>query len=141
MTSSGTILILADDDPDDRLLTREAFEEAGYQGDFRFVEDGRQLLEYLDLSRKSLPGVILLDLNMPRMSGFEALRELKADPALRSIPIIVLTTSNADEDVLRSYDLGGNSFITKPASFAELTGVAKRVISYWLETVKLPPQH
>jgi two-component system response regulator len=141
MSPANTILILADDDPDDRLLTREAFEEAGYQGTFQFVEDGRQLLEYLDHSRKSLPGVILLDLNMPRMSGYEALSELKADQALRRIPIIVLTTSSADEDVLRSYDLGVNSFITKPASFQELTEVAKRVIDYWLETVKLPPQH
>ncbi len=140
MTQSRTILILADDDPDDRLLTREAFEEAGYQGAFQFVEDGRQLLEYLDSSRKSLPGVILLDLNMPRMSGYEALTELKTDQALRRIPIIVLTTSSADEDVLRSYDLGVNSFITKPSSFQELTEVAKRVIDYWLETVKLPPQ-
>lgn len=141
MTHSRTILILADDDPDDRLLTREAFEEAGYEGAFQFVEDGQQLLDFLDRSRQSLPCVILLDLNMPRMSGYEALTELKADQELRRIPIIVLSTSSADEDILRSYDLGVNSFITKPGSFQDLTEVAKRVIHYWLETVKLPPQN
>ena len=140
MSQARTILILADDDPDDRLLTREAFEEAGFAGTFQFVEDGQQLLDFLDHSRDSLPGVILLDLNMPRMNGYEALSELKTDAALRRIPIIVLTTSNANEDILRSYDLGVNSYITKPASFGELTEVAKRVIDYWLETVKLPPQ-
>ena len=110
-------------------------------GNFQFFDDGQQLLDYLDRSRQHLPGVILLDLNMPRMNGYEALSELKADQALRRIPIIVLTTSNADEDVLRSYDLGVNSFITKPGSFEELTEVARRVIDYWLETVKLPPQN
>jgi CheY-like chemotaxis protein len=139
MSHSRTILILADDDPDDRLLTQEAFEEAGYDGTFEFFGDGQQLLDYLNRSRHQLPGVILLDLNMPRMSGYEALTELKADQALRRIPIIVLTTSNADEDILRSYDLGVNSFITKPGSFGQLTEVARRVIDYWLETVKLPP--
>jgi len=140
MTQARTILILADDDPDDRLLTREAFEEAGFAGTFQFVDDGQQLLDYLDTSRESLPGVILLDLNMPRMNGYEALSELKTDAALRRIPIIVLTTSNSSEDILRSYDLGVNSFITKPGSFGELKEVAKRVIDYWLGTVKLPPQ-
>jgi len=102
MSQARTILILADDDPDDRLLTREAFEEAGFAGTFQFVDDGQQLLDFLDRSRTSLPGVILLDLNMPRMNGYEALTELKTDAALRRIPIIVLTTSNASEDILRS---------------------------------------
>ena len=141
MSHSRSILILADDDPDDRLLTQEAFEEAGYDGTFQFFDDGQQLLDYLEHARQHLPGVILLDLNMPRMNGYEALSELKADQALRRIPIIVLTTSNADEDILRSYDLGVNSFITKPASFQELTEVARRVIDYWLGTVQLPPQN
>ena len=141
MSHSRSILILADDDPDDRLLTQEAFEEAGYDGTFQFFDDGQQLLDYLENARQHLPGVILLDLNMPRMNGYEALSELKADQALRRIPIIVLTTSNADEDILRSYDLGVNSFITKPASFQELTEVARRVIDYWLGTVQLPPQN
>jgi CheY-like chemotaxis protein len=140
MTPQRTILIMADDDPDDRLLTREAFEEAGYHGAFDFVEDGQQLLDRLRRPQVPVPDVILLDLNMPRMSGHEALRELKADPAFRRIPIIVLTTSSAEEDVVRSYDLGVNSFITKPGSFADLTAVARRLLEYWLDTVKLPTQ-
>lgn len=142
---SVTILI-ADDDPDDRMLAIEAFEEARLLNDVRFVEDGEQLLDYLhrrgryaDPARSPRPGLILLDLNMPRMDGREALVEIKRDPSLRRIPVVVLTTSAAEEDILRSYDLGVNSFITKPVSFAALVEKIQALGRYWFEVVELPP--
>jgi CheY-like chemotaxis protein len=140
-------ILLADDDEDDRLMTREALQDARLNNDLRAVIDGVDLLEYLrqtgpysgpqDAPR---PGLILLDLNMPRMDGREALAEIKSDPDLRSIPVVVLTTSRADEDVVRSYDLGVNSFITKPVTFQGLVDAMKVVSRYWLEIVDLPPR-
>jgi CheY-like chemotaxis protein len=140
------IILMADDDPDDRMLTEEAWEENQLASELHFVEDGEQLLEYLfrrgeyaHLAGKPLPGLILLDLNMPKKDGREALREIKTDPDLRRIPIVILTTSKAEEDILRTYDLGASSFITKPVTFEALVDVVKTLAKYWFEIVELPP--
>lgn len=139
-------ILMADDDPDDRQLTKEAFEENHLANDLRFVEDGEELMDYLHQRGKyaaegaaPLPGLILLDLNMPRKDGREALQEIKADPRLRNIRVIVLTTSKAEEDVLRTYDLSASSYITKPVTFEQLVEVVKTLGKYWLEIVELPP--
>jgi len=150
MTSSKkpiTILI-AEDDADDRILLREAFEENRLSNDLRFVEDGEELLAYLRREGRfagsadaPYPGLILLDLNMPRMDGREALRVIKADSQHQRIPVVVLTTSKAEEDVLRTYDLGVSSFITKPVTFENLLKVVQVLNQYWIEIVQLPPPH
>ncbi|HEY2588161.1 MAG TPA: response regulator [Tepidisphaeraceae bacterium] len=139
-------ILLADDDADDRMLTRDALAESRLANDLRFVEDGEQLMAYLRREGRFAapesapwPGLILLDLNMPRKDGREALREIKGDPALRSIPIVVLTTSKAEEDIYRTYDLGVNSFITKPVTFDGLVSVMRGLGRYWFEIVELPP--
>jgi CheY-like chemotaxis protein len=141
---SITILI-ADDDPDDRLLTQQALAEGRLMNDLRFVENGEELMDYLhnhgkyaDKKKFPHPELILLDLNMPKKDGREAIKEIKADPALRRIPIVVLTTSKAEEDIFRTYDLGINSFITKPATFEALVEVMKALNRYWFEIVVLP---
>lgn len=139
-------ILMADDDPDDRELTREAFRESRLANEFHTVEDGEELLDYLHrrgryaaLNGAPLPGLILLDLNMPRKDGREALREIKSDPQLRRIPIVVLTTSKAEEDILRSYDLGVNSYVTKPVTFQSLVELVRVLGRYWFEVVELPP--
>ncbi len=147
-THGDTITILmADDDPDDRLMTRDALEEARLGNDVRFVEDGEELMDYLRHRGKyssqqdsPRPGLILLDLNMPKKDGREALAEIRSDPNLRQIPVVVLTTSKAEEDIYRTYDLGVNSFITKPVSFEGLVEVMRTVGKYWFEIVKLPTE-
>jgi CheY-like chemotaxis protein len=140
------VILLADDDEEDRMLTSDALEESRVVNDLRFVEDGEELLDYLyqrgryaDSDAAPSPGLILLDLNMPKKDGREALREIKADPKLRRIPVIVLTTSKAEEDIYRTYDLGANSFITKPVHFNALVEVMKEIGRYWIEIVELPP--
>src|SRR4028118_1056999 len=140
-------ILMADDDPDDRMMAREAFEESRITNDLRFVVDGEELMDYLqrrgrfaDPSSAPRPGLILLDLNMPRKDGREALIQIKNDPNLRQIPVVVLTTSKAEEDIYRSYDLGANSFITKPVTFASLVEVMKTIGKYWFEIVELPLQ-
>ena len=139
-------ILMAEDDPDDRMLTREALTESRLANDLRFVEDGEELMDYLhrrgryvDPATSPKPGIILLDLNMPRKDGREALAEIKADASLRRIPVVVLTTSKLDEDVLRSYDLGANSYITKPVTFDSLVHVVRTLGQYWFESVELPP--
>lgn len=139
-------ILIADDDPEDRQLTKEALEENYLLNDLRFVCDGEELMDYLnrknqykDSSMSPRPGLILLDLNMPRKDGREALKEIKSDPALKNIPVIILTTSKAEEDILKSYDLGVNCFISKPVSFTELIEVTKTIGKYWFEIVELPP--
>ncbi|NOY65546.1 MAG: response regulator [Nitrospirae bacterium] len=136
---------MADDDEDDRLMAKEALEEARICNEMRFVEDGVELLDYLkrrgqyaDPEKSPFPGLILLDLNMPRMDGREALKEIKSDPELRRIPVVVLTTSKAEEDILKTYDLGVNSFITKPVTFEGLVQVMKTLAEYWFEIVSIP---
>lgn len=137
-------ILLADDDADDRMLTKDALAESRLANDLRWVEDGEELLDYLNRRGRyengdaPRPGLILLDLNMPRKDGREALREIKANPSLRQIPIVVLTTSKAEEDIYRTYDLGVNSFITKPVTFDGLVAVMKALGRYWFEIVELP---
>lgn len=148
MTDHGRpiVILLADDDEEDRMLAADAMRESRVANDLRFVEDGEELLDYLykrdrysDADACPTPGLILLDLNMPRKDGREALREIKADPDLRRIPVVVLTTSKAEEDIYRTYDLGANSFITKPVSFEGLVAVMRDIGRYWIEIVELPP--
>src|ERR687891_42517 len=139
-------ILMAEDDPDDRLLTKLALEESRLINDLRFVEDGEELMNYLyqrdkysDPVAAPRPGLILLDLNMPRKDGREALQELKADPRFRGIRVVIMTTSKAEEDVVRSYDLSAASYITKPVTFERLVDVVKTLGKYWLEIVELPP--
>ncbi len=138
-------ILIADDDVDDRMMMRDALEESRLANDIRFVEDGEELMDYLqhrgkfeDPADSPRPGIILLDLNMPKKDGREALKEIKSSPELWSIPVIVLTTSKAEEDIYRTYDLGVNSFITKPVSFDGLVEVMKALGRYWFEIVELP---
>lgn len=138
-------ILMADDDVDDCELTEHALREARVPNPFRYVHDGVELLEYLRREGQystpeaaPRPGLILLDLNMPRLDGRQVLSEIKADPDLRRIPVVVLTTSKAQEDILRSYDLGVNSFITKPVAFAKLIDIMRVLGEYWFEIVKLP---
>jgi CheY-like chemotaxis protein len=135
-------ILMADDDADDRMLTKEALKESRVLNDLHFVEDGEELMDYLNRRGKHVdaprPGLILLDLNMPKKDGREALKEIKADPDLRRIPVVVMTTSKAEEDIFRSYDLGANSFITKPVTFDRLVELMKTLGQYWVEFVELP---
>jgi CheY-like chemotaxis protein len=140
-------VLYADDDPEDRLLVKEAWEESRLANELHFVEDGEELLDYLyrrgkytELANMPLPGMILLDLNMPRKDGREALQQIKADPRLRMIPTVVLTTSKAEEDILRAYGLGVNSFIVKPVTFKSLVDLTLAFSKYWFEIVELPPR-
>ncbi len=138
-------ILMADDDADDRQLTKEAFAESMIRNDLRFVEDGEELLDYLnrrgkftDPATSPRPGLILLDLNMPRKDGREALKEIKADPRFRSIRIVVMTTSKAEEGINRIYSLSASSYITKPVTFERLIEVIRVLGRYWLEIVQLP---
>jgi CheY-like chemotaxis protein len=143
---STIIILMADDDPEDRMLTQDALDEARLDNELHFAYDGEDMLNYLhrrgrheNLKGTPLPGLILLDLNMPRKDGREALAEVKADPSLRHIPVVVLTTSNAETDVVRTYDLGVNSYITKPVTFDGLVNVMRTLANYWFKIVLLPP--
>jgi CheY-like chemotaxis protein len=145
MTAKPILILMAEDDADDRLLVKEALEESRVLNELRFVEDGEELLEYLRRQGRYAgeeasprPGLVLLDLNMPRKDGREALREIKADPELRRIPIVVMTTSKAEEDIFRSYDSGASSYITKPVTFDRLVELMKTLGQYWIEFVELP---
>lgn len=129
------------------MLTRKAFELNHLGNELRFVEDGEELLDYLyhrgqyeAEGSAPRPGLILLDLNMPRRDGREALEVIKKDPSLKRIPVVVMTTSEADQDVARSYDLGANSYITKPVTFESLARVIKALDKYWFEIVVLPEE-
>lgn len=139
------VILMADDDADDRMLTRDALEESRVLNELRFVEDGEELMEYLTRKGKYAkaedsprPGLILLDLNMPKKDGREALKEIKSDPNLRRIPVVIMTTSKAEEDVFRSYDFGASSFITKPVTFDRLVELMRTLGEYWVEFVELP---
>jgi CheY-like chemotaxis protein len=139
------VILMADDDPEDCMLTRDALIESRLANKINTVADGEELMDYLwnrgkyqDPESAPRPGLILLDLNMPRLDGREALALIKSDPSLRRIPIVVLTTSKAEEDVFRSYDLGANSYITKPVSFEAMVAVTKTFTQYWFNIVELP---
>jgi CheY-like chemotaxis protein len=138
-------ILMADDDEDDCLLVKKAFKTSKICNDLRFVSDGEELMDYLhqrgkykNADQAPRPGLILLDLNMPKKDGREALKEIKEDAELREIPVVVLTTSKEDEDVLKSYGLGANSYITKPVTFEGLVEVVKSLGKYWFEIVELP---
>lgn len=138
-------ILMAEDDSDDRLLAQDALKECGMLMDLRFVEDGVQLMDYLRRKNKygqggsaPRPSLIILDLNMPRKDGREALKEIKSDPGLRKIPVVVLTTSTADTDISKVYELGANSFISKPVAFNSLVSVMKTLGEYWFQVVMLP---
>ncbi|PTX18334.1 response regulator receiver domain-containing protein [Pontibacter mucosus] len=139
------VILIADDDAEDRMLVKEALDESRLKNQVQFVENGEELLDYLhnrgkyaDKEQYPTPGLILLDLNMPKKDGREALKEIKSDERLRVIPVVVLTTSKAEEDILRTYDLGVSSFITKPVTFASLVDVMRTLSKYWFEIVELP---
>lgn len=145
--SNSIIILVADDDEDDRLIMEEALEENRLANEIYFVVDGEDLMDYLyhrneyeNLKPSPRPSLILLDLNMPRKDGREALKEIKADPQLRQIPIVVLTTSQAEEDIFRTYDLGVSSFITKPVTFDSMVNILKTISKYGFEIVELPDQ-
>jgi CheY-like chemotaxis protein len=144
MTSHGNAIciVMADDDDEDRVATRDGLERNRLANDFRTVNDGEELMRFLhregEYASAPRPGLILLDLNMPRKSGHEALREIKSDPELRSIPVVVLTTSSHEEDILRSYDSGANSYITKPVTFDALVRILGTLGQYWVQVVELP---
>lgn len=139
-------IVLAEDDPDDRLLTMRALQKSRLANEVHCVEDGEELMDYLlrrnqyeDVDDAPRPGLILLDLNMPRKDGREALEEIKSNPSLKRIPIVVLTTSEAEQDILQSYDLGVNAFVTKPVTFDGLADAVQAIGQFWFEIVKLPP--
>ena len=149
MTSErrSVVILVADDDPEDCMLIKDAFKEGLLVNGLRFVGDGEELMDYLrrrgkykDPSLSPRPGIILLDLNMPRKDGREALKEIKSDSDLKAIPVVVLTTSKDEEDILRSYATGANSYITKPVTFAGLVNAIKALGKYWLEIVELLPE-
>jgi CheY-like chemotaxis protein len=138
-------ILIADDDSDDRLLAEDALKECGVGAELQFVNDGVELMNYLQRKGKFAtdvdapkPSLIILDLNMPRKDGREALQEIKADASLRKIPVVVLTTSTSDTDITRVYELGANSFISKPVAFNVLVSVMKAIGEYWFQIVVLP---
>ena len=146
MNRNGPVtILLAEDDPDDRLLVSEAFEENYLGNSLETVDDGEELMNYLnrqgEYRTKPMPGLILLDLNMPRKSGLEALKEIKSSEDLRWIPIVVFTTSKAEEDIIQSYDLGVSSFIVKPVTFESLVELVRDLDKYWFRIVELPQTH
>jgi len=140
-------ILICDDDEDDRMLTKQALEQAHVSNSLEFVEDGEQLLDYLyqrgeysgETGKAPRPGLILLDLNMPKMDGREALKVIKGDKTLHDIPVVVLSTSGFDQDIVRSYQLGANSFVTKPVTFSGLVEAMNVLGRYWLGIVELPP--
>ena len=139
------VILMADDDEDDRLLTADALRISKVANELKTVGDGEELMDYLHHRGKYAPpassprpGLVLLDLNMPRKDGREALREMKADPALQSIPVVILTTSQTEYEIASAYNLGANSFIVKPVTFDGLVQAMKVVAEYWLQIVQLP---
>ena len=140
-------IVVADDDADDRMMIKDAFEASKLGNEVDFVEDGVELLEYLrregrysKLAGEPFPGFVLLDLNMPRKDGRTVLKEIRNDPKLHRIPIVILTTSKAEEDIIKTYNLGVNSFICKPVSFDKLVDIVRTMGHYWFEIVVLPPE-
>ncbi len=137
-------ILLVEDSPSDAALTKEALENGKITNNLRRVVDGVEAMEYLrrqgKFAKAPRPDLIMLDLNLPRKDGREVLRELKSDPSLRIIPVIVLTTSRADQDILESYHLNANCYITKPVDFQQFIEVIKTIRQFWLSVVTLPPK-
>ena len=147
MNPEPVVILFADDDKDDQQLVREAFEDNRIKNQLHFVNNGKDLLDYLrrkgqfrDPQSSPKPDLILLDLNMPKIDGREALDEIKKDHNLKRIPVVILTTSKAEEDVIRSYNLGVNSFITKPVTFEGMVKIVRLLDEYWFQIVRLPPR-
>jgi len=143
--NSNLMVLIADDDEDDRLMIKDAFADSGLKNPLIFVDNGEELMHYLKHTEKysrlpevQLPALILLDLNMPKKDGREALAEIKNDQALKTIPVVVLTTSNSKEEINRIYSLGANSFIVKPNSFDLLINIIKTLKQYWFDVIELP---
>ena len=139
------VILIADDDEEDQMLTRETFEDRRLANELRFVKNGEEVMQYLRRQGKFAepwtsprPGLILLDLNMPRKDGRECLAEIKSDVEFRDIPVFVLTTSRAEEDVHQTYELGGSSFISKPVTYESLLALVRTLSHYWFQTVRLP---
>lgn len=146
MEQAQMMILMAEDDEDDRFLAQEAFAESSMVNPLRFVDDGQELMDYLLRRGRHqndpewrLPGLILLDLNMPRKTGFEALAEIRADQALRRIPVVILTTSSSEDDVVLSYQMGANTFITKPHTQEGMTQMVEELGRYWLRLARIPP--
>lgn len=144
VTLERIVILIADDDADDRMFLEQALRQAGFTHHICFVEDGEELLDYL-YQRKTYspataprPTLLILDLNMPRVNGFQALKAIKDNPDFRRLPVVVMSTSTAEEDIMRSYNLGVNSFVIKPFNYNRLVEVIGALKTYWLETVKLP---
>ncbi|MDA0798141.1 MAG: response regulator [Chloroflexi bacterium] len=144
-TTNSVPILMADDDEEDCMLAQDSLTEAKLANELHVVSDGEELLQYLrnegrfgDIARYRRPGLILLDLNMPKVEGRQALAEIRADDRLKDIPVIVMTTSQAEEDVIRSYATGANSYITKPVSFEGLVEVMQSLERYWFQIVCLP---
>jgi two-component system, chemotaxis family, response regulator Rcp1 len=137
-------ILLVDDDPADVRLTQEALKEHKVSCETAVAADGIEALAYLrregQYGNVTRPDIILLDLNMPRKDGREVLEEIKADPQLRRIPVVILTASQADQDILHTYDLGANCYITKPVDLEQLTAVVQAIENFWFTVVKLPPR-
>lgn len=138
-------IVMADDDADDRALLRDAFREAQVENRLEFVADGRELVDFLRMCAQrrergsdALPAFVLLDLNMPHMDGIDALLEIRSDPQLRHVPILIFSTSTNAQDVLGCYSAGANSYLVKPSSFAEFISLARQLADYWLGIVSLP---
>jgi CheY-like chemotaxis protein len=143
MATRKKTILLVEDNPDDALLTLRAFGKSSVAHEITVVEDGADALDYLFAAgqyaeRAALPDVVLLDLNLPRMSGLQVLQKIRADQRTRRLPVVVLTTSNAERDVLRSYDLGANSFVRKPVDFTKFIDAAQQLGVYWLEVNEAP---
>jgi CheY-like chemotaxis protein len=137
-------LLMVDDDPDDFFLIQSALQDKGNGIDLRLVEDGEEMMDYphhqgrFETTSSPRPFLILLDLNMPNKNGREALREIKGDPSLMLIPVVVFTTSNSTDDIMSCYRMGANSFIVKPASYTKLVKIMADLVDYWLNSVELP---
>lgn len=142
--SDYSLILIADDDADDRMFLEWALRQTGYDQEIRSVEDGEELLNYLyqrspyTPEMAPRPNLLILDLNMPRLNGLEALKEIKEKAEFWWLPIIIMSTSTTDEDIIRSYNLGVNSFVVKPFNYNRLVEVMGILKKYWLETVKLP---
>lgn len=138
-------ILLVEDNPGDQDLTRNALQRAKVRNSLHIVEDGEEAMEFLhqegEYANAPRPDVILLDLNLPRMDGREVLEEIKKDPNLMDIPVVVLTTSSAEQDILRSYRLHANCYITKPVDLEQFIEVVRSIQNFWLTVVKLPPHH
>ena len=136
-------ILLVEDNPGDVRLIIESLKESKRPTNLRTVKDGIEAMDYLHregiFANEDRPDIILLDLNLPRKNGIEVLAEIKKDPGLKRIPVIILTASSADRDIINSYDLNANCYITKPVSLEQFTEVIKSIENFWLTVVKLPP--